>query len=199
MHSGPVNGIKFNQRPNLFASGSKEIILASINIDRNDKYIKAELDCQSQDHGLISSLSWNDAVPYILAAGTTVGNVYIWDMKKNSLHMSICDPNLSNDDELRVNANIPTYVCWMGDGLSFVMSYDHPDYQFLIQYNVKQPSSPCGDFHGGHNKSIIGIAKNPFDDNYILSLGKDNIVTCWNFATVIFIFFYNFFLIISEK
>ena len=106
--------------------------------------------------------------------------------------MSICDPNLSNDDEYRINANIPTYVMWMGDGFSFMMSYDHPDYQFLIQYDVRQPSAPCGDFHGGHNKSIIGIERNPFDDNLILSLGKDNNVTCWNFSTVILIKFYKF-------
>jgi len=189
IHNSSVNSIKFNQRPNLFASGSREIILASINIDRNEKFLKAELDCPSQDNGVISSLSWNEAVPYILAAGSTVGNVYIWDMKKNSLHMSICDPNLSNDDELRINANIYTWVMWMGDGFNFLMSYDHPDYQFMIQYDVRQSSAPCGDFHGGHSKSIVGIAKNPHDEKYVISLGKDNVVTCWNFENVI-----NFFL-----
>ena len=98
--------------------------------------------------------------------------------------MSICDPNLSNDDELRQKAAVPTYVTWMNDGFNFLMSYDHPDYQFMIQYDVRQASAPCGDFHGGHNKSIISIAANPNDDNYILSLGKDNIVSCWNFQNV---------------
>lgn len=184
LHNSTVNCIKFNQKANLFASASKEIILSSITIDRNEKFIKVELDCEAQDNGLISSLSWNDAVPYILAAGSTIGNVYIWDMKKNSLYMKICDPGLSSDDEHRLNGNIWTNVLWMNDGFSFIMSYDHPDYPFLIQYDVRQSSAPCGDFHGGHIRSIIQIAKNPFDGNYIISLGKDSIITCWSLTNV---------------
>lgn len=187
LHGSSLNCIKVNQKPNLFASASKEIFLSSIVIDRNEKYIKPELDCASQDNGVISSLSWNEAVPYILAAGSSIGNVYIWDMKKNSVHMKICDPGLASDDEYRLSANIWTKVTWMGDGFSFLMSYDHPDYQFLIQYDVRQSSAPCGDFHGGHSKSIIDIAKNPYDEKYVISLGKDNIVTCWNFLNVIFL------------
>lgn len=197
MLSSGINAIKFNQKPNLFACGAKEITLVSIHVQGNERYLKAELECPSQDNGVISSMSWNDQVPYILAAGSTVGNVYIWDMKKISLHMSICDPNLSNDDEYRLKAAVPTYVTWMNDGFNFLMSYDHPDYQFMIQYDVRQASAPCGDFHGGHNKSIISIATNPNDGNYILSLGKDNIVSCWNFQNVRINFKLNFYIYIN--
>ena len=50
----------------------------------------------------------------------------------------------------------------------------------MLQYHMKQPNAPCAMYQNGHNNSIISISKNVFDKNFMLTLGRDNVVTCWN-------------------
>jgi hypothetical protein len=45
---------------------------------------------------------------------------------------------------------------------------------------MKQPNAPSAMYSNGHNTSIISLSKNPFDKRFLLSLGRDNIVTCWS-------------------
>lgn len=185
-HKSAINAIKFNVRPNIFATGSNEIVLISIDKNLN---MDLALKCEAQDEGVITSLSWNDKVPHVLAAASSQGTVYIWDMKKSALHLTITDSSLLeyNSREL----NFDTNVLWSSDGFEIIIAYDHPDYNFLVQYDMRQPNSPSNEFHSGHSKSIYNISKNMNDPNFILSLGHDNTVACWSIRTVKNLFYFS--------
>jgi protein transport protein SEC31 len=144
--------------------------------------MESPCECPPQDDGLITALSWNDKVPHILSVATTMGFVYIWEMRKNELFLTIADQIIIDDEERR-NA-INTNLIWSSDGVNIIIAYDHPDFPFLTQYHMKQPNAPSAEFHKGHVKPIIEITKNKNDKNFFLSLGKDNIVTCWSMRTV---------------
>lgn len=180
-HTSPVTTIKFNQKPSLFATGSTEIIIVSIDKNLN---MESAVKCPSQDDGIITSLSWNDKVAHILASATSTGMVYIWEMKKCELYLTIADQYLNQEvDDYNKREFINTQTIWCFDGVQLIISYDHPEYTFLTQYHMKQPNAPSAEYHGGHSKSIYSLSKNINDTNFYLSLGRDNIVTCWSMRT----------------
>lgn len=176
-HSAPVNSIEFNQKPNIFASGSKDIVLVSI--DPKALTMSVAFTCGTQDDNPITSMSWNDKVAHILAAATSSGVVYIWDMRKNTLYLTICDQSLVAEDEYKKDF-INTKVCWCSDGVSLIIAYDHPEFNFLTQYDMRQPNAPSAEYHGGHAKPIYDIARNNVDTNFLISIARDYSVTCWS-------------------
>ena len=86
-----VPDIKFNStKPNLFVIGEKEIML--ISIDKNFN-LDSPIQCnQLADNEYYTSFVWNEKVPYILAAASSRGNVYVWDMKSVNQYVQIYDP-----------------------------------------------------------------------------------------------------------
>jgi protein transport protein SEC31 len=180
-HSSRVNVIKFNQKPSLFASGSREIVIISI---EKNLTLESPVKCPSQDDTEITSLAWNEKVPYILSSATLTGTTYIWEMKKSEVFLRIVDQGIIGDpEEERVQQPVITKTLWCSDGVQILIAYDHPDFTFLTQYHMKQPSAPTAEYHGGHREPICDITKNPHDTNFILTLGKDDTVTLWSLRT----------------
>jgi protein transport protein SEC31 len=179
-HNSSVTNIKFNQKSNIFACGSRDVTL--ITIDPKSITMSVAFNCPSQDDGEVTSLSWNDKVAHILAVATSNGNVYIWDMKKAALYLTIQDQQIASDDDYKKDY-IHTSVIWCIDGVQLIIAYDHPEFNFLTQYDMRQPNAPSAEYHGGHSKSIYDLSRNSADTNYMLSLGRDNTVTCWSIRT----------------
>lgn len=178
INSSKVNAIKITSKPHIFAIGSKEINIVSI--DKNFS-INVAVRCPPMDDGSeITSLNWNDKVAHILAASTSSGMVYIWDMKKVELFLTICDQSLMGENSYHREEVVNTTVLWSADGAQVIIAYDDPEYNFITQYHMRQPKAPAAEYHGGHSKPIIDLARNPHDPNLLLSLGRDNIVTCWS-------------------
>ena len=97
-------------------------------------------------------------------------------MRKKSLFLEIMEPT----QEEAQSDKLDTQVVWFHDGAQIIISYDNPEYNYLTQYHMKQPNAPCAMYANGHNTSIISLAKNPYDKHFLLSLGRDNVVTCWS-------------------
>jgi WD40 repeat protein len=177
LHSSQVNTLSFNLKPNLFASGSDEIKLISIDKNYN---MESVLVCPSQNEGgYYTSFSWNDKVPHILAAANSNGYVYVWEMKKTQLCLKIYDQQIEQEDY----PNIDTNIVW-ANGVELTLAYDHPEFNFISQYDMRQPNAPSAEYHGVHSRSIISLSRNNIDNHFLLSLGRDNIVTCWSMRTV---------------
>lgn len=169
-----------NIRPHLFAIGSTNVAICSI----DDKYdIKVEVNCQApEEGGEFCSFNWNEKVSHILATATNTGMTYIYDMKKCYIFLSILDQTfLSEEDQHSGPMN--TCVVWGSDGAQVIIAYDASDFNYLTQYHMKQPKAPTAMYQNGHSTSIINIVKNARDSNFLLSLGRDNIVTCWSIKT----------------
>ena len=172
-----INSLAINEPPNLLAVGTSQVNAVFIN-EKFEMSVKKQ--CPSpQKGGEFDSLSWNERVNHILASATNKGNVYIYDMQKQSLFLEIKEQSL---EEIQADT-INTKVVWSYDGAQIIIAYDHPDFNYLVQYHMKQPNAPSALFSNGHNTSIISLNKNCFDKRFLLSLGRDNIVTCWSLKT----------------
>ena len=172
-----INSLAINEPPNLLAVGTSQVNAVFIN-EKFEMSVKKQ--CPSpQKGGEFDSLSWNERVNHILASATNKGNVYIYDMQKQSLFLEIKEQSLEEIQADKIN----TKVVWSYDGAQIIIAYDHPDFNYLVQYHMKQPNAPSALFSNGHNTSIISLNKNCFDKRFLLSLGRDNIVTCWSLKT----------------
>ena len=169
-----VNSLSCNEKPNLVAVGTTQINVVSI--DKNFQMSTAMSCPPPQKGGIFTSLNWNDKVNHILASATDNGSVYIYDMKKKSLFLEIMEPSQEDVQSDKLD----TQVVWFHDGAQIIISYDNNEYNYLSQYHMKQPNAPCAMYSNGHNTSIISLAKNPYDKHFLLSLGRDNVVTCWS-------------------
>jgi protein transport protein SEC31 len=146
--------------------------------------LEPSIKCPAKDEGVIKSISWNDKISHILAAASTTGIIYIWEMRKVELFLTICDSGIFGDsDEYKRDQVINTNIAWCSDGVQLIIAYDHPEYNFLTQYHMKIPNAPSAEYHGGHQEPILEVVKNPFDSNLILSLGRENVATCWSVRT----------------
>ena len=172
--SSSINVIAINEKPHLFAVGSNQVSILSIDKNLN---CSIAMNCEApSEGGEFCSLDWNSKVNHILASATNTGMTYIYDMKKKSLFLSILDQSLSNN-------YLNTEICWYSDGAQIIIAYDDNEYNYMMQYHMRQPNAPCNMYQNGHNNSIISISKNIYDKNFILTLGRDNVVTCWNLKT----------------
>ena len=173
----PVNCLALNEPPNLIAVGTK--VVSAVQINENLE-MSVKKNCQEpQKGGNFVSLNWNDRVNYILASATDTGNVYIYDMKKATLFLEIMEPSQEENKSDKIN----TQIVWSYDGAQIIIAYDNPEYNYLVQYHMKQSNAPSAMYANGHNTSIISLHKNPFDKRFLLSLGRDNVVTCWSLKT----------------
>ena len=169
-----VNVLACNEKPNLFAAGTSQVNIVSI--DKNFQ-MSTVMSCPPpQKGGLFTSLNWNDRVNHILSSATDNGNIYIYDMRKKTLFLEIMEPS---QEEVQTD-KLDTQVVWFHDGAQIIISYDNQEYNYLTQYHMKQPNAPSAMYANGHNTSIISLAKNPYDKHFLLSLGRDNVVTCWS-------------------
>ena len=173
----PVSSLAINEPPNLLAVGTKQVNAVFIN--ENFEMSVKKVCPAPQKGGTFISLNWNDRVNHILASATDTGNVYIYDMQKQSLFLEIKEPSLEENKSDILN----TQIVWSYDGAQIIIAYDHPEFNYLVQYHMKQPNAPSAMYSNGHNTCIISLHKNPFDKRFLLSLGRDNLVTCWSIKT----------------
>ena len=173
----PINSIAANEPPNLLAVGTKQVNAVFIS-ENFEMSVKKQCECP-QKGGEFISLNWNDRVNHILASATNTGNVYIYDMQKQTLFLEIKEPSLEDNQIDKLN----TQIVWSYDGAQIIIAYDHPEFNYLVQYHMKQPNAPSAMYSNGHITSIISLHKNPFDKRFLLSLGRDNVVTCWSLKT----------------
>lgn len=180
IHSSKVTCIQYNIKPNIAATTSTELMIVQIVEENNGGHdLTVAMQCSNEhDKQEISSISWNDKVPYIISVASKSGIVYVWDMKKNKIHLKIRDQSMQDE-----RYNLRTTVVWASDGVQIIIAYDDNDYPFLTQYHMSQTNAPYAEYHGGHNKSIYELVKNPNDPNFLLSVGRDNTVTCWSIRT----------------
>ena len=173
----PVNSIAINQPPNLLAVGTNQVNAVTIN-ENFEMSVKKQCPAPEKG-GVFVSLNWNDRVNHILASATDNGNVYIYDMQKQSLFLEIMEPSLEENQSNKLN----TQIVWSYDGAQIIIAYDHPEFNYLVQYHMKQPNAPSAMYSNGHSTSIISLNKNSFDKRFVLSLGRDNVITCWSLKT----------------
>ena len=182
LFSKSINVISVNnEKNNLFAIGNDNISILSI----DEKYscsIILNCEIENQKNEEFISLNWNPKVNYILASGTNKGMTYIFDMKKKKLFLSISEQSLlnNNDENENEKENLKTNLIWYNDGAQIIISYEDSEYNYMLQYHMKQSKIPSALFENGHSNTILFLDKNKYDKNFLLTLGKDNFVICWN-------------------
>lgn len=180
VHTSKITQIKINNKPNIIATSSNKLVILQAHEDGQNGYdLTVALNCENDnDKQEISSVQWNDKVPYILSVCSKSGFLYIWDMKKSKIHLIIKDQLMQSPEE-----NLLTVSAWASDGVQIIIGYDNEEYSFLTQYHMTQITAPIAEYRGGHSKGIYQMTKNPNDPNFLLSLSRDNSVTCWSIRT----------------
>ena len=174
-----IYALSINDKPHIFAFASNFVGVASIKPQTLD--ISIAIQCEPITEGRLCSLNWNPKVSYITASATTEGKVLIYNMKNGSLFTQIYDQQFL-DEYLSTNPNvtIDTKVIWNAEGSQVILAYDNSEYNYMIQYHMRQPNAPSAFYQNGHTYSIIDIQRNPIDPSYIVTLGRDNVATCWS-------------------
>ena len=161
-----ISVISVNFKPNLFAIGAGSVSILSINPSSNYD-IKVEVSCEPpKEGGDFVSLNWNEKVTHILASSTNTGMTYIYDMKRCAIFLTILDQTFLGEGE-QPTLPMNTCVLWGCDGAQVIIAYDHPGFNYLTQYHMKQPKAASAMYQNGHTSSIIDIIKNPISGKIV--------------------------------
>jgi protein transport protein SEC31 len=100
IHDGfSVNAIEFNPlKPALLASGGKEVYIQDISKSIHSPTVFTPGEPNYHEGNIVTSISWNRVVPYILASASNDGTVVVWDLKNSKAIFNFKDPDLLTYD-----------------------------------------------------------------------------------------------------
>lgn len=176
-----INDLKFNfENTNFFAAAFSDVYLIGIDSENNE--LEIAIEGNELGRSKYINLTWNEKVPHVIAFADDHGVIYIYDMKENSLYLTIED---AADRLDTVNA-FSSSVSWCADGIQLKISYDDPSFNFITQYHMNQIQTPSAEYHNGHTSSITNLVPNRYDSNFFLSIGRDKVISAWSSRTVFF-------------
>ncbi|MCO5584315.1 hypothetical protein L7F22_038239 [Adiantum nelumboides] len=213
LHTGPVRGLHFNpKQSNLLASGgvSGEVCIPSIsvywivsvaddvfalqvfiwNMETPTKPYSPGAKSTKLDE--ITSLSWNNQVPHILATSSTSGYTVVWDLLNKrevtalaygggagtaggGLGSSMNGMALAAGGRRGMGA-----VCWHPDTPTRLVTASDDDASPIIMlWDLRNARAP-EKILTGHDKGVLSLSWCKQDSDLLLSCGKDNRTICWN-------------------
>jgi len=100
IHDGvSVNAIEFNPgKPHLLASGGKEVFIQDLSKSIQTPNVFTPGEPNYHEGQIVTSISWNRVVPYILASASNDGTVVVWDLKNSKAIFNFKDPELVQYD-----------------------------------------------------------------------------------------------------
>lgn len=170
---GEVQALSFNNlEPGLLVSGGSDSKLNFYDLRNIANPSKMDIVQRTPHTGQnIVGVAWNKAYAEVLASCSMEGLCVIWDVK-NKRHLV----TFSSDQQKR------KYRCvdWNPVTPTFVALASCDDENPVIEiWNLQVPNQPVRTLTG-HTKGILSIHWCPFDDNLLLSGGKDGRTILWN-------------------
>lgn len=173
-HSSSVHTVAFNRKDSQrFATGGSHGELFVWNLDDLSSPIAAGTS-SSQNHDEIKSVAWNNTASHILASAGTKGFTTIWDTKrrKEVLHLHYTSPS---------GNRVPfSSVQWHPfDTTKLVTASVDDNEPVICLWDLKNANSPEKVMRG-HTKGVLSLDWCRFDENLLLSGGRDDSSRLWN-------------------
>mmetsp|Transcript_16536 Transcript_16536/g.24739 ORF Transcript_16536/g.24739 Transcript_16536/m.24739 type:complete len:1087 (-) Transcript_16536:105-3365(-) len=191
--SGAISAIKFNPHPSsssLLATGSSmgEILITSLENPSQPTVTSPSEGGTSissnqgggngSNKSEITGLAWNTEVSHILASSAGNGCTTIWDLRQNKPWCEIrCD----------ASGSAVSCVQWNPSQGMHLLTSNSDDRNPIIKLwdlraSMSMPLATTESLNGGHEKGILDMDWCPFDENFLVSCGKDNKTIFWDLS-----------------
>ena len=131
---------------------------------------------------VITAISWNKVVPYILASVGNTGQIVVWDLKNSKAIFNLKDPNLVSynyDMFSGSQTEAPTanyQIIWsLKVPTQFLISND---YETMTMWDIRKPENPLLSLSDIHTDGVLSCAWCPQDQNIIASSSNEG-KTCF--------------------
>jgi len=179
VHEGSaVNDVEFNPNlQNLIASGGSEVLIQDIQHSVEDPNVFTPGEPNYHEQSIVTAISWNKTVPYILASARNNGTVAVWDLKNSKAIFNLKDPNLVsyNFDPYSEGSNeAPTAnykIIWsLQVPTQFLICNDN---ETMTMWDLRKPDTPVLSLSDLHSSGALSCAWCPQDFNIIASASND--------------------------
>ncbi|KAF8631103.1 hypothetical protein AX17_005148 [Amanita inopinata Kibby_2008] len=192
MHTGPVRGLDFNPiQTSLLASGgvSGEVYIWDLK-DPSKPYTPTP-GTRSTKLDEITSVAWNQQVPYVVAGASSTGYTVVWDLRGKREVVALAygggagtlAGNIGGGPggSLAVGGRRGmSDIAWHPDNATRVVTASEDDTSPIIMvWDLRNARAP-EKILTGHEKGVLSLSWCKKDADLLLSCGKDNRALCWN-------------------
>ncbi|RWS18854.1 protein transport protein Sec31A-like protein, partial [Leptotrombidium deliense] len=172
-----VNCLDLNSNENnLICSGSNDGSITIWDLNESLKQSATLSPTIPIPNDEVLSVAWNKQVKSIIASVTN-SNVYIYDTRKKEQ----TTPIMQCLGSWSCVAYISKAVCWSHThATSLIVASANDANPHLQIWDLRYANCLLRYLKGGHNRGIVTVAWNPFDEQIILSAAKDNTTCLWN-------------------
>eukprot|EP01096_Ripella_sp_DP13-Kostka_P006565 TRINITY_DN2361_c1_g1_i4.p1 TRINITY_DN2361_c1_g1~~TRINITY_DN2361_c1_g1_i4.p1 ORF type:complete len:1084 (+),score=600.33 TRINITY_DN2361_c1_g1_i4:82-3333(+) len=171
-HTGPVLSLDFNKKnESLLASSShkSEIIVWDLNDAANPTAYNPYPKAPSAEHN-ITCVAWNHSVKHILGSASGEGVVVIWDLRTKRPVITLRDPKLTSCKS----------IVWHPSNQTTILTTCEDDSVPIARlWSLQNTNYPLKTF-SGHTAGITSASWSEFDQDLILTCGKDRQTIFWN-------------------
>ncbi|KAK0467509.1 WD40-repeat-containing domain protein [Armillaria novae-zelandiae] len=189
-HTGPVRALDFNPlHTHLFSSGAVNGEVWIWDLKDPTKPYAPTSGSRSTKLDKITSIAWNQQVPYVLAGASTTGYTVVWDLRGKREVVALAygggagtlAGQVSATSGLAVGGRSGmSAIAWHPDDASRLVTASEDDsFPMIMVWDLRNARAPEM-IATGHDKGVLSLSWCKQDADMLLSCGKDNRVLCWN-------------------
>lgn len=177
VHEGSsINTIQFNPNiQNLIASGGAEVLIQDIQENVEEPNVFTPGEPNFHEGAVITAISWNKTVPYILASAANNGSVVVWDLKNSKAIFNFKDPNLAtyaydpftSGAENQVTANYN--IIWSPETPTQFLISNDIDGSPMTLWDLRKTDTPIVTISGIDTSGVLTTAWCPHDHKIVAS------------------------------
>lgn len=172
VHTGAIKTLQYNPHPkfsHFLATGGAKGELFIIDLtDLESEPIRLGSTAARADD--IDCLDWNKKVPNILVTGSSGGFVTVWDLKTKKESLT-----LNNFGRKAVSA-----VAWDPEKPTrLITAVPLEQEPVILVWDLRNSNAPEKVLRG-HDNGVLSLSWCPYDNDLLLSCGKDNRTILWN-------------------
>ncbi|KAK0229698.1 hypothetical protein EDD85DRAFT_776241 [Armillaria nabsnona] len=189
-HTGPVRALDFNPlQTHLLSSGAVNGEVCIWDLKDPTKPYAPTPGSRSTKLDEITSVAWNQQVPYVLAGASTTGYTVVWDLRGKREVVALAygggagtlAGQVSATNGLAVGGRRGmSAIAWHPDNATRLVTASEDDSSPIIMvWDLRNARAP-EKILTGHEKGVLSLSWCKQDADMLLSCGKDNRALCWN-------------------
>ncbi|KAK0477770.1 hypothetical protein IW261DRAFT_1551835 [Armillaria novae-zelandiae] len=189
-HTGPVRALDFNPlQTHLLSSGAVNGEVCIWDLKDPTKPYTPTPGTRSTKLDEITSVAWNQQVPYVLAGASTTGYTVVWDLRGKREVVALAygggagtlAGQVSATNGLAVGGRRGmSAIAWHPDNATRLVTASEDDSSPIIMvWDLRNARAP-EKILTGHEKGVLSLSWCKQDADMLLSCGKDNRALCWN-------------------